>query len=438
MATNNTGFVSNDFDLRRKKVDRQRQMAQLLQQQAMTPDQGQMVSGHYVAPNPMQGVAKLLMAYNAKTGMDDADAQEQDLNRQYKEALATGLQNYQKALQGEPEQQVESKALINPDGTPKMVTVPGTPGDKQKALAHLLQSEHPMLQEFGMKQMMAGPAEYSTTPQYDQSGRAFVMNKEGGVKYLDGIQARDKKEIAPSGVAYNPYQIESGQVFNDPNKMMNIGPDGQPVVNQPLVAAKKDIAKSGASNLNVGTGSGKYADKRQEGRATAMAELEKSAENSYKQIIALDRFSEASKNGTEGGAQPIITAVQGFISSFGYTPESLKNVRVMEQAIGDILGSKMAELGARGLTDQDMKILREALPRVATDRESREIVAGILRKSHESTLAEYHNMRQEEARIHPDLSAQMPEQVWYKDYKARQEKGPSNSGGNVIDFGSLK
>lgn len=36
-----------------------------------------------------------------------------------------------------------------------------------------------------------GP-EFSTAPQYDQNGRAFVLAKDGSMKYLDGVKARDK------------------------------------------------------------------------------------------------------------------------------------------------------------------------------------------------------------------------------------------------------
>lgn len=44
------------------------------------------------------------------------------------------------------------------------------------------------------KAMTPAQAEYSTTPQYDQDGRAFILGKDGSMKYLDGIKARDKLE----------------------------------------------------------------------------------------------------------------------------------------------------------------------------------------------------------------------------------------------------
>jgi hypothetical protein len=55
-----------------------------------------------------------------------------------------------------------------------------------------------------------GP-EFSTAPQYDQQGRAFILAKDGTMKYLDGVKARDKLEEVRLGdkVAFrSPYSTE--------------------------------------------------------------------------------------------------------------------------------------------------------------------------------------------------------------------------------------
>jgi hypothetical protein len=106
-----------------------------------------------------------------------------------------------------------------------------------------------------MQQILKGEevAKFGLTPQYDQQGNAFVLNERGERKMLDGVRARDKIEVAPSGVTYNPFATQAGTVFNDPNKLISIGPDGQPVVNQQLVGVKKEIGKAGATNVNVKT-----------------------------------------------------------------------------------------------------------------------------------------------------------------------------------------
>lgn len=164
-------------------------------------------------------------------------------------------------------------------------------------------------------------------------------------------------------------------------------------------------------------GDKKYAEKRMEGRANSMADLEKTAESAFKSNLALDRFVAASPNGASGAVQPIYTATENFLSSFGYTSDNLKSVALMEQAIGDILGSKMAELGARGLTDKDMEVLRQALPRVATDKQARVSVANVIKKANENTISAYESELNAEREAYPDLK--IPTKGWHKQYKLR-------------------
>ena len=61
------------------------------------------------------------------------------------------------------------------------------------------------------KAMTPAQAECSTTPQYDQNGNAFVVAKDGSMKRLDGITARDKLEEVRLGnkVGFrSPYSTE--------------------------------------------------------------------------------------------------------------------------------------------------------------------------------------------------------------------------------------
>lgn len=179
----------------------------------------------------------------------------------------------------------------------------------------------------------------------------------------------------------------------------------------------------------VGKGDSKYAEERLSGLAKDMQALDKSATSAYKANKSLDRFIEASKTGTEGGAQPVISAAQNLLASFGYSPESLKDVRVMEQAVGDILGTKMEELGARGLTDKDMEVLRQALPRVNIDKNSRLEVAKIVKKANDFTINEWENARSEEERIYPEIAGRVAKPAWYKDWKKTNTSIVGNTSG---------
>jgi len=200
-----------------------------------------------------------------------------------------------------------------------------------------------------------------------------------------------------------------------------VGRDGEIDMNAPIGQAF--LKRPTASDVNVSAnaavpkGDTKYAEKRMSDAAEGMTALTKSAESAYKGNKSLDRFLAASNTGTQGGAQPIITGVQNFLSSFGYAPSELKDVRQMEQAIGDMLGRKMEELGARGLTDKDMEVLRESLPRVNTDRAARENIVRILKVTNNNIISEWEGQRSQEFQTYPELSKRIPEPVWYKEHK---------------------
>lgn len=240
-----------------------------------------------------------------------------------------------------------------------------------------------------------------------------------------------------SGVPVNPYQPPSNPIPS-PTNPFNVVSDGRGgftlAPNQPVQDFQLRKAATGASrsvtNVNM-PGDDKYIDTRRANDANAFKDLEKAAQSAYNQFSTLDRFIKASEKGFAGGAAPVLASVTNFLSSFGYDSESLKDTRVMEQAIGDVLGNKMAELGARGLTDKDMEILRQALPRVETDKGSRVQIAKIMQKASANVLREYENARNEEARIYPGLANRTPNPAWFKDYKSNPQRfgiAPANAG----------
>lgn len=65
------------------------------------------------------------------------------------------------------------------------------------------------------------------------------------------LRPRVKMEIGPAGQAYDPYAIQPGQVFADPNKPFAIGPTGQAVPNLPFQQYEVGRARAGASKTNV-------------------------------------------------------------------------------------------------------------------------------------------------------------------------------------------
>lgn len=68
-----------EMQIQQQAIDRQRKIAEYLQQQSLTPSEGQMVSGRYVAPSMTQYLAKLAQGLIGKTQQESLDKKQMDL-----------------------------------------------------------------------------------------------------------------------------------------------------------------------------------------------------------------------------------------------------------------------------------------------------------------------------------------------------------------------
>lgn len=130
-----------------QQVMRQRKLAEALQAQADEPLQGQMVSGIYVAPSWTQGAAKLAKALSGKYQMAQADEREKALAKQIQQDRTDTLNNWMKAANGTPAQQLP-EGVMGP-------ARPAVAGDSMAAAQILMGAKDPALQQFGMQQMQA-------------------------------------------------------------------------------------------------------------------------------------------------------------------------------------------------------------------------------------------------------------------------------------------
>lgn len=170
-----------------------------------------------------------------------------------------------------------------------------------------------------------------------------------------------------------------------------------------------------------------YTKKRGAGAAEQFATDEQAAQSSFDNFNSLNQFMAASKEGREGGAAPLLSGVQNFLVSFGAPAEGLTDVAQMTTSINSILEKKIGQLGARGLTDKDMEILKDALPRMETSREARETVARILMKSNRNTVFQHMDRIKEEEKLYrisvpkPKFYSSIIDSNQYKDWVELQE-----------------
>ena len=180
MPIQNVSMLS-PYQADQDKIDRQRMMAQMLQQQSMQPIESASSGGIQAPISPFQGLAKMLQAYSANKGLEQADARQAELGQQYQQKLAEGLKQFGSTMQGQPEIPMPPAEL---GGGPAR---PAVPGDRQAAYAQLLSSDHPMLQQLGIQQAAMEPDRQFRQDQMD------MQREEFGLRRQDSADARKER-----------------------------------------------------------------------------------------------------------------------------------------------------------------------------------------------------------------------------------------------------
>lgn len=150
-----TPFIPSDNPELPQIMQRQR-MAQMLLQQGQEPLQGQMVSGHYVAPSWTQGLAKGLQTYMGQKGLKESDEKMLELARQLRSQEQGDIQKFMELSQGKPARTIQPLTPNDDEGNPMPAAqVDAQASDMNAAYAALLSSQSPQLRQMGMQGSMS-------------------------------------------------------------------------------------------------------------------------------------------------------------------------------------------------------------------------------------------------------------------------------------------
>lgn len=195
------------------ETERQREMASSLRNQSMTPQQGQMVSGHYVSPGIGAAIAPILQAYASKK--IDSRANEQESSRQKQIA----------------------QALRTPEEIPAGIRAPNyQPPQLTDRLAGL--QDNPQAQQMAMQLRMNEAMKQEQPRLQTTSGTAY------------GFPEGTTVQVNPQTGQVTPLYEPKAPDFNQPIIM---GPDGRPMPNQAYIDAQSQIraaGKSGGVNID--------------------------------------------------------------------------------------------------------------------------------------------------------------------------------------------
>lgn len=157
-------FFAPGFDdqMEAQNIERQRQYAQALMSQGQQQPQGQMVSGHFVAPSWTQSLASVLKAYQGGKGMREADAKQKALAEAVRGRQAEEMGQFAKLMGGAPAQATgqQYQTGANEMGD-EAATVPqwqgATKGDPRAAYQFAAGAKTPGLAQAGLQGLMQMP-----------------------------------------------------------------------------------------------------------------------------------------------------------------------------------------------------------------------------------------------------------------------------------------
>ena len=169
------GTLTPEQMLQQQQNLRQQKMAEMLMQKGMQQPQGQMVSGHYVAPSIFQNLAGLANTYMGQRGIEKADKANIDLAKAIRAQHIDELNQFNQLL----------------------------PKNPMEAYSFEAQAYNPKLQDIGMKKML--PQEFDLS----EGQKRYMTMPDGTVK-----------EVASGGQKFRaPLQIDTGTAIElrDPN-----------------------------------------------------------------------------------------------------------------------------------------------------------------------------------------------------------------------------
>lgn len=259
-------------------LDPAQMAAQLRVKQGMGYDykapQGGMAGRVYVGANPMQHIAEVLRGVQAGQDVYEGTNQLKDIQKQRQEALVSGLRTFNDQYTGTPEKRTEvpQQVMVAGDGANDgevsnghvTQVTPAMAANPMAAFSGLASSSHPILQQAGVKGILEMPQLLAAQQKERKTALAnnlLVEDPKTG-QLVPNIPLIEAKKQLKEGTqifmpSYQPVQTNQGtMVFNARTGQMQpaIGANGQP-----LVGAQYDPTVQGnvASAKASGTATGK-------------------------------------------------------------------------------------------------------------------------------------------------------------------------------------
>jgi len=191
------GTLTPEQMLQQQQILRQQKMAEMLMQQGMQQPQGQMISGHYVAPSIFQNLAGLANTFVGQRGIEKAEQAQIDLAKRLRADESSAMADFLQQKQGKagveggiygPNNQLTKETTADMYGAnmelnpqyKQVAPVAAVPANPQAAYANLYADPRASArqQDFAFKGMTAPPEEITLT----EGAVRVVKNPDGTYK----------------------------------------------------------------------------------------------------------------------------------------------------------------------------------------------------------------------------------------------------------------
>ncbi len=384
------------FEQQIAELQRRQQMAQ--QATGFNAPQGKMVSGRYVKANPLEYLAEALRGAGQSRDSVMAGEEMGALQDKRQKAIADALRGFQSELN--PSQAGTGQTgMVNDALPPKMqigaqAQLPPRQPNMQAAFGHLMNSNIGSLQSAGMTGMLSNAQEQAKLAQaqalHQQHMKILEQTKgnpqaaavagvpDATIKsfYEAKNYGRDKVKYENAGGSLIPV-TEYGQPTNVPSIPMTgnpfkdllvAGPDGKPMVNQPMFNAKNSLAKSGATRVDVDARNYNTQESEQSkvhGKTLGdmRAEITKSGFDAPRKLAQIERMQTLIGGMDAGGkAAPVLADIASFANSLGIKIDPKLGAKEAAQALAMKMASELKQPGTGPMTDKDFENFVKQVP----------------------------------------------------------------------------
>lgn len=407
------------FEQQIAELQRRRQVG--AQGAGFNAPQGKMVSGRYVKANPLEYLAEALRGAGQSRDSVMAGEEIGALQDKRQKAIADALRGFQSELN--PSQAGTGQTGMVNDALPSEMQIGAQPQitrqpNMQAAFGHLMNSNIGSLQSAGMTGMLSNAQEQAKQAQAQalqqrqmqalQSAKSPQEALAMGVPY-EAVKnfyeaknlGRDKvqfKDVGGSLVPVNEYgeqaNVPSLPMTGNPFKdLLVAGPDGKPVVNEPMYAAKSRIANAGAArNSTTVINAGPKAFETELGKLDA-GQLEKwrgDAQTAQSLLGTIDSLRQAEKTGAySGGGADTRLAVSNMIEGWtGIVPKGLVGSQVYNAEANKLILDRVKALGANP-SNADREFIQKTVPQLANNSEARKQMADWMEQKAKKTINLY-------------------------------------------------